>query len=251
MAGDALAPAAYPDYAAATAAWEALARDAAILPEADRRRYYAQLCGSTLAFIQWRAVGLPFADQLSRFLHVPAAPAAAAELDALRDELRHLLTGLGYAGDLEAQAAGLAGAQPRAARRSRRHTDSALRRSVGPHRTGVAHSCAQNRRHAGDGRQRRGLQCPLQLPGAQGRAEHRPGADAAGAETPGCPRVLSRPLRPVQVARSPLCRRARRRPTTCSPWSIRPVPARSKASPTTASSCWIGSKATTTASSTR
>ncbi len=105
MGSDSLKPAAYPDYAAATAAWEALARDAASLPEADRRRYYEQLCGSTLAFMQWRSVGLPFADQLSRFLHVPAAPASTTELDALRDELHHLLSGLGYTGDLEAQAA--------------------------------------------------------------------------------------------------------------------------------------------------
>lgn len=116
MGAETLSPAVYTDYAAATDAWQTLARDAATLPEPDRRRYYAQLCGSTLAFMQWRAEGLPFADQLSRFLHVPAAPASEAELDALRDELRQLWNGLGYSGDLEAQAAGLAGAQPRARR---------------------------------------------------------------------------------------------------------------------------------------
>jgi len=105
MGAETLSPAVYTDYAAATDAWQTLARDAATLPEPDRRRYYAQLCGSTLAFMQWRAEGLPFADQLSRFLHVPAAPASEAELDALRDELRQLWNGLGYSGDLEAQAA--------------------------------------------------------------------------------------------------------------------------------------------------
>ncbi|HRW49627.1 MAG TPA: hypothetical protein P5333_19050 [Caldilinea sp.] len=105
MSHGALQPAPYAEYADAIAAWQELKRDAAGLPEADRRRYYDQLCESTLAFMQWRSAGLPFADQLGRFLHVPAAPASEAELDALRQELRTLLNALGYTGDLEAQAA--------------------------------------------------------------------------------------------------------------------------------------------------
>lgn len=103
MAGDALAPAAYADYAAATAAWEELDHAAQELPEADRRLYYHQLCGSTLAFIRWRTRGLTLEEQLAGFLHVPAAPVSDAELDALRGELRALLNGLGYTGDLSAQ----------------------------------------------------------------------------------------------------------------------------------------------------
>jgi hypothetical protein len=67
--------------------------------------YYHQLCGSTRAFIRWRTAGLPLAEQLGGFLHVPAGPVSGAELDALRAELRALLTRMGYAGDLAAQCA--------------------------------------------------------------------------------------------------------------------------------------------------
>lgn len=105
MAGPELAPADYADYAQAAAAWTELDRCAGDLPEPDRRLYYHQLCVSTLAFIQWRTEGLPFAAQLSRFLHVPAAPAPADELEALRTKLHGLLTRMGYGGDLQAQCA--------------------------------------------------------------------------------------------------------------------------------------------------
>lgn len=105
MSGGKLRPAPYAEYSSAVDAWQSLKRDAATLPEADRRHYYTQLCDSTLAFMEWRSSGLPFAAQLSRFLHVPAAPASLTELDALRAELRTLLNGLGYTGDLETQAA--------------------------------------------------------------------------------------------------------------------------------------------------
>jgi len=105
MGQDTLRPEPYPDYAAAMAAWNKLDGAAAALPEADRRLYYHQLAGSTLAFIRWRTMGLPFAEQLGSFLHVPAAPVAAAELDALRGDLRMLLTRMGYGGDLEEQCA--------------------------------------------------------------------------------------------------------------------------------------------------
>lgn len=105
MSHGALKPTPYTDYAEAIADWQELKHDAASLPEADRRRYYDQLCDSTLAFMQWRLDGLAFADQLSRFLHVSAAPASTVELDGLRAELRTLLNTLGYTGDLEKQAA--------------------------------------------------------------------------------------------------------------------------------------------------
>lgn len=78
---------------------------AAALPEPDRRRYYAQLCRSTEALIESRRRPLPLADQIRRFLHVPAEPAADTQLDALRGEMRALLSGMGYAGDLAAQCA--------------------------------------------------------------------------------------------------------------------------------------------------
>src|SRR5262245_24510276 len=80
-------------YADARGAFEALRRDAASLPEADRRAYYDQLCGSTLAFIRWREAGLGFQDQLREFLHVPAEPVPEAELEALRGRMRILLDG--------------------------------------------------------------------------------------------------------------------------------------------------------------
>src|SRR5262249_61269844 len=79
--------------------FEDLRREAAALPEADRRAYYDALCHSTLAFIAWRTDGLPFADQLAGFLHVPAEPASDAEIDALEAELRARLEPLGYPGD--------------------------------------------------------------------------------------------------------------------------------------------------------
>ena len=64
-------------------AFETLGVRSADLPEADRRVYYAQLCASSLAFIEWREHGLDFESQLQRFLHVPAAPAAEDEIRAL------------------------------------------------------------------------------------------------------------------------------------------------------------------------
>jgi hypothetical protein len=85
--------------------FEELRREADGLPEKDRRAYYRQLCQSTLAFIEWRKVGLPFSSQLGDFLHVPVEPASQDELDALCGEIRDLLSGMGYHGDLENQCA--------------------------------------------------------------------------------------------------------------------------------------------------
>jgi hypothetical protein len=82
--------------------WD-LGSEAASLPETDRRRYYTQLATSTLAFLKWRTRGLSFQEQLAGFLHVPAAPAADAELDALRSAMRALLDRMGYGGDLAEQ----------------------------------------------------------------------------------------------------------------------------------------------------
>lgn len=93
------------DYGDARPFVEDLRRRAAALPEADRRRYYDQLCRSTLAFLDWRTRGLELGDQLRDFLHVPVAPASDKELDGLRLDLKRLLDGMGYAGDLPTQCA--------------------------------------------------------------------------------------------------------------------------------------------------
>jgi hypothetical protein len=97
------APEALADYGSATQRFTELRQQAAALPEADRRRYYDQLCHSTLAFMEWRHGRLAFTEQLSSFLHVPAEPAAEPALDHLRGQMRDLLNGLGYSGDLRAQ----------------------------------------------------------------------------------------------------------------------------------------------------
>jgi len=94
-----------PDYAAVRARFEELRQGAARLPEPDRRVYYDRLCTSTIAFADWRDGGLPFQRQLADFLHVPAAPASDTELDALRADMKALLDGMGYAGDLRRQCA--------------------------------------------------------------------------------------------------------------------------------------------------
>jgi hypothetical protein len=90
-------------YTAARQRFTKMREQAASLPEPDRRRYYDQLCHSTLAFITWREKGLPFTEQISSFLHVPAEPASDAQLDDLRSRMRDLLNALGYSGDLRAQ----------------------------------------------------------------------------------------------------------------------------------------------------
>jgi len=98
-------PEPYATYAEARERLGELARRAETLPESDRRAYYGQLCESTLALLEWREHGLSFTEQLSRFLHVPAAPVLDEELDGLRREMRALLSGMGYDGDLPAQCA--------------------------------------------------------------------------------------------------------------------------------------------------
>jgi hypothetical protein len=80
-------PTPFESYEHAQACFADLGERAATLPEPDRRLYYAQVCGSTDACIRWRQGTLPFEGQIAGFLHVPAAPASDAELDALRREL--------------------------------------------------------------------------------------------------------------------------------------------------------------------
>ena len=95
----------FANYEDARRLFEGLQRDAVALPELDRRTYYRDLCHSTLAFISWRRAGLPFLDQIRDFLHVPAEPAAAGEVDALEAEMAGLLGRMGYGGDLRARCA--------------------------------------------------------------------------------------------------------------------------------------------------
>ena len=85
--------------------FEALHGESAQLTEEDRRLYYRQLCRSTLAFIEWRQSGSSLQSQLAGFLHVPVEPASQTELDALCGEIRGLLDGMGYHGDLRSQCA--------------------------------------------------------------------------------------------------------------------------------------------------
>lgn len=90
----------FKNYEEARLRWDHLAMLAAHLPEPDRRTYYGQLCESTLAFIQWRAEGLTFQEQLSRFLHVPAEPVSVQEVADLEAILERELDQLGYSGSL-------------------------------------------------------------------------------------------------------------------------------------------------------
>ena len=98
-------PAPFGSYADASHRFEMLKKAASDLPEADRRRYYDQLCHSTLSFIRWRQGDLDLAGQLENFLHVPAEPAQDSQLDQLSDEMHTLLNQMGYSGSLEQQCA--------------------------------------------------------------------------------------------------------------------------------------------------
>jgi hypothetical protein len=98
-------PSPFADFDQAAARLRELDSASASLAEPDRRTYYRQLCGSTLAVIEQRRSPLPLATQIERFLHVPADPASDADLDEMRGEMRTLLTAMGYSGDLKAQCA--------------------------------------------------------------------------------------------------------------------------------------------------
>lgn len=93
------------DYDDARRRFTELKEQAQTLLEPDRRLYYGQYCSSMLSFIAWREGQLPFDQQISGFLHVPARPASEQELDSLRQKMDGLLTQMGYSGDLAAKAA--------------------------------------------------------------------------------------------------------------------------------------------------
>ncbi len=100
-------PERFASYAEARERFRELQERATNLPEADRQMYYRQCCHSTLAFTQWREGILPFTGQIEDFLHVPAAPAGDAAIDALCGAMRDLLTTMGYTGDLPTQIRGV------------------------------------------------------------------------------------------------------------------------------------------------
>ena len=96
-------PEPFASYDDAIVRFSTLGQEALALPEPDRRTYYREAAESAIAFAEWRLRGLPFADQIRRFLHVPPKPASDEALGVLRFEMRRLLNELGYSGDLEAQ----------------------------------------------------------------------------------------------------------------------------------------------------
>jgi hypothetical protein len=102
--GGEFAPDPFDGYEGAAERWREIGAEATSLAEPDRRTYYAQLSDATLAFIQWRTEGVDFDAQLGRFLQMPAEPVPDATLDALRSDMRALLSSMGYHGDLAAQA---------------------------------------------------------------------------------------------------------------------------------------------------
>lgn len=93
-------PTAFADFEQAESTLLDLKERAAELPEPDRRRYYDQLCASTLSLLHWRQGRLTFAEQISGFLHVPPEPVSDAELDQLQRALHTLLQEMGYDGAL-------------------------------------------------------------------------------------------------------------------------------------------------------
>ncbi|MGH2550449.1 MAG: hypothetical protein ACRDHN_13730, partial [Thermomicrobiales bacterium] len=96
-------PDSFAGYDEAIARFQELSQLAGALPELDRQVYYRETSESAIAFAEWRSMGLPFADQISRFLHVPGAPPQDGELDRLRLKMSNLLTELGYSGSLDAR----------------------------------------------------------------------------------------------------------------------------------------------------
>lgn len=96
-------PDSFPSYGEARRRFVDLREQSSTLPEPDRRMYYRQVCESKLAFIDWRTGGIPFDDQISAFLHVPAVPASEEALDILRSEMRTILNGMNLPGDLASQ----------------------------------------------------------------------------------------------------------------------------------------------------
>ncbi len=93
-------PTAFRDFEHAESMLLDLKRRSVDLPEPDRRRYYDQLCGSTLTLLNWRRGHLSFADQITGFLHVPSEPVGDDQLDRLQHALYEQLRAMGYDGSL-------------------------------------------------------------------------------------------------------------------------------------------------------
>lgn len=101
--GSAIEADAFESYFEAETRFDELRGRALILPEADRRTYYDQVCRSSVAFSRWRSEGLDFGSQLGGFLHVPVAPASGDELAKLKEAMRSILNEMGFHGSLEDQ----------------------------------------------------------------------------------------------------------------------------------------------------
>jgi len=93
-------PTTFAGWDAARAVFARLSEEAADLVEADRRRYYTDLCRSALTVIAWneRDGALPLEDQVAGFLASEPRPANEHELDAVRMELAQELAAAGYDG---------------------------------------------------------------------------------------------------------------------------------------------------------
>lgn len=95
-------PTSFGGWDAARGAFVRLAEEAADLVEADRRRYYADLCRSALTVVAWneRDGALPLEEQVAGFLATEPRPASEAELGAVRAELGRELAAAGHGGPL-------------------------------------------------------------------------------------------------------------------------------------------------------
>jgi hypothetical protein len=96
----------FESYDDARKALSELAKKAFSLPEEDRRLYYNQACISMDSFCASRMGLLPsLTSQIGMFLHVNPAPVSDRELDGFKQQIRTMLTQMGYSGDLEQQCA--------------------------------------------------------------------------------------------------------------------------------------------------
>ena len=94
----------FSDYSQARQSLSELAKNALSLPEEDRRLYYTQASISLDSFCASRMGLLPsLSSQIGMFLHVNPAPVSDAEIDRFKQEIRSMLTSMGYSGNLAEQ----------------------------------------------------------------------------------------------------------------------------------------------------
>ena len=171
--------------------------------------------------MEWRQGRLTFTEQLHWLRQ--AEPAADAALDQLRRQMRDLLNGLGYSGDLRAQFAAWEA-----------HNRVPPDEVPGVLRELLDIACGWHRRAlripggevGWNGRvtpvSGATLQRPLRLSGPHDRAEHRPHPDAPGTETPDGPQSPTADLTGSSWAK-PATPRAPHPPMGCFRLSTRPA----------------------------